>query len=42
LDRSDQYRLKASELDWITWKDNLLRHDRYYAVVARIAWLDSL
>jgi hypothetical protein len=34
--------LKASELDWLTWKDNLLRYDGYYAVVARIAWLDSL
>lgn len=42
LDRPNQLRLKASELDWINWKDNLSRPDRYDAVKARIVWLENL
>lgn len=42
LNRSSQLRLKASELDWIAWKDNLGSYDRLAAVQARIGWLQSL
>ena len=42
LHRSGQLRLKASELDWIAWKDNLGAYDRLDAVLARIHWLQSL
>ena len=42
LNRSSQLRLKASELDWIAWKDNLGAYDRLDAVLARIHWLQSL
>jgi hypothetical protein len=42
LNRSSQLRLKASELDWIAWKDNLGSYDRLAAVQARIRWLQNL
>jgi hypothetical protein len=42
LARSGQLRLKASELDWIAWKDNLGAYDRLDAVLARIHWLERL
>ena len=42
LHRSSQLRLKASELDWIAWKDNLGSYDRLDAVLARIRWLQNL
>jgi hypothetical protein len=42
LNRSSQLRLKASELDWISWKDNLGSYDRLDAVLARIRWLRNL
>lgn len=41
LNRSSQLRLKASELDWIAWKDNLGSYDRLDAVLARIRWLQN-
>ena len=41
LNRSGQLRLKASELDWIAWKDNLGAYDRLDAVLARIRWLQN-
>ena len=41
LDRSDQLRLKASELEWIDYKDNLSRYDRIGEVWSRIHWLES-
>jgi hypothetical protein len=41
LNRSGQLRLKASELDWISWKDNLGSYDRLDAVLARIRWLQN-
>ena len=42
LDRSNQLRLKASELEWINWKDDLSRSDRYYALETWIAWFENL
>jgi uncharacterized protein YecT (DUF1311 family) len=42
LNRTSQLRLKASELDWIAWKDNLDSYDRLDAVQARIRWLQDL
>jgi hypothetical protein len=42
LPRSSQLRLKASELDWIAWKDNLGSYDLLDAVLARIRWLENL